>query len=129
MNCGLGDCEVGYTASKSYSVGWEVAGAYQWISGGFAVSMSEETGNQYSCSGGREETVCIWKNQAMTAYTVRNVVVDKCDANSDRYSDPSVMWSPNKGGRGSSFYCVHGKSFCGDQGQRWLDKNGRAGGP
>lgn len=39
------------------------------------------------------------------------------------------MWSSNADDRDSHYYCVHGKDYCRNQGDRWLETDGRAGGP
>ncbi|KAK4184637.1 hypothetical protein QBC35DRAFT_477087 [Podospora australis] len=127
IDCGQGQCSVG--ATESFTVGWSVSASIgSWLSGGFAVSQSITTGNDYTCYGAKNERVCVWKNQAQTAYTVRDIVQSsKCGVLQER--TPVVMWSPNSGGKGSYYYCVHGKNYCRNKGDRWLDKNGRAGGP
>lgn len=68
----------------------------------------------------------MWKNQAQTAYTVQNQYITCGVRHND--GNPFVMWSPNTNNRGGYFYCVRG-SYCRSQGDRWLDTNGRAGGP
>jgi hypothetical protein len=73
MDCGQGSCTVGQSQSKSFTIGWSgSATAFEWFNGGFAVEMSIETGNDYSCTGGPGDYLAIWKNQAQTAYTVQN---------------------------------------------------------
>ncbi|KAK1758186.1 hypothetical protein QBC47DRAFT_358065 [Echria macrotheca] len=129
MHCGQNSCEAGYTESSSYTISWSAsASAFSWITGGFAVEQSVETGNDYRCSADAGDTVSVWKNEAQTAYTVRNADLNQCTGMHDNGS-PYVMWSPNAGGRGSSFYCVHGDRYNRNKGDRWLDTNGRAGGP
>jgi hypothetical protein len=124
-----GTCWVGHGESKSFSVSWSAsANVFQWISAGFAVEQTAETGNDYNCEGQANEVVCVWKNQAQTAYTVQNGDYNRCSGTTDR-GGRYVMWSPNAGGRGSYYYCVHGEQYCRNQGDRWLDMGGRAGGP
>jgi len=129
MKCGQGICRAGNSKSSSYSVSWSAgATAFQWLSAGFAVEQSVETGNNYECEGEHGETISVWKNQAQTAYTVQNGIYNTCSGTSES-GNKYVMWSPNSGGRGSYYYCVHGEQYCRNKGDRWLDMGGRAGGP
>lgn len=71
INCGAAaQCEVGESQSLSYSIGWSAsAEAYEWISGGFDVSVSWETGKNYGCTAGSGETLCLWcKSTASTPF-------------------------------------------------------------
>ncbi|KAK0640732.1 hypothetical protein B0T16DRAFT_495584 [Cercophora newfieldiana] len=129
MHCERGECWAGHSESSSYGVSWSAgATAFQWINAGFAVEQSIQTGSDYNCKGNPGEVVCVWKNQAQTAYTVRNADYNRCTGATDRGGN-YVMWSPNSDGRGSYYYCVHGAQYCRNKGDRWLDTNGRAGGP
>lgn len=79
MQCGQSSCEIGHSQARSYTIGWTASlSATQWISGGFAVESTIETGNQYVCHGQAHEYFAIWKNQAQTAYTVQNAVYNAC---------------------------------------------------
>ncbi|KAB5586295.1 hypothetical protein GE09DRAFT_984522, partial [Coniochaeta sp. 2T2.1] len=70
-NCGQGDCQVDHTVSKSFTISWTAsATAAGWISGGFAVEQSIETGNEYGCQGVAGDRVAVWKAIGLTAYTV-----------------------------------------------------------
>ncbi|KAK0745566.1 hypothetical protein B0T18DRAFT_428697 [Schizothecium vesticola] len=104
--------------ANSPEASFYVLWARGWITGGFAVELSVETGSTYNCEG---------KEGEKTAYTVRNADYNRCTGISDR-GGPYVMWSPNSNDRGSEFYCVHGAQYCRNKGDRWLDTNGRAGG-
>ncbi|KAK4182911.1 hypothetical protein QBC35DRAFT_395003, partial [Podospora australis] len=97
-------------------------------SGGFAVEMSIETGNNYECQGQASDYFAVWKNQAQTAYTVRNYNFNQCTGTS--WSSPCVMCSPNAGNRGGYYYCVYGRQYVRHKGDRWLDtSDSRPGGP
>jgi len=87
-----------------------------------------ETGVDYTCRGEKDETICVWRLVGQTAYTVQNADLNQCTGSKDDGS-PYVMWSPNSNNVGSRYYCVHGAQSCRNQGDRWLDTSGRAGGP
>lgn len=57
--CGDGDCSI--SESVSYTISASIGVAAEWISGGFDVSESIETGSEWTCDGGAGETVCIYK--------------------------------------------------------------------
>lgn len=99
-----------------------------WISGGFAVQTSWTTGNTYECQGGKNQVVCIKYRTAMTAYTVQKGYNFPCTAAKQWESQNIIIWSPNKNNKGGAYYCVIG-SACRHQGDSWLVKEGRAGGP
>ena len=101
------------------SLGRPSASAISWISAGFEVVSSIGTGNDYTCRGGVDDWICVWKNQAQTAYTAQNVDTNQCTGS--HFYSPYVMWSPNDNGRGSYYYCVHGQDFFRNEGDRWLD--------
>ncbi|KAL1896310.1 hypothetical protein Sste5346_004693 [Sporothrix stenoceras] len=128
MDCGGNRCEVGHSESRSITLSWTAsAAATQWISAEFDVVSSIGTGNDYTCKGDAGDWLCVWKNQGQTAYTVQNKDSNECA--SPNYGSPFVMWSPNADGRGSHYYCVHGRDYCRNEGDRWLETDGRAGGP
>ncbi|KAG7284445.1 hypothetical protein NEMBOFW57_010818 [Staphylotrichum longicolle] len=111
MECGNGECEVGSFQSRSFTIGWTAsATAYSWISAGFAVEMSIETGNSYNCHGNAYEWVAVWKKIGQTAYTVQNYDLNPCTG-SRANGPPFVMWSPNAYERGTYYYCVRGKEY------------------
>ncbi|POS70743.1 hypothetical protein DHEL01_v210865 [Diaporthe helianthi] len=84
MRCNPGrTCGISATTGTSYAVGWSAnANAFGWISGGFAVTKTEMTGNNYVCNGNPGDRLCLWKNQGQTAYTVRNWISTPCQAES-----------------------------------------------
>jgi len=61
INCGAApSCTAGHSVSKSYNIGFSTSATLDaWLSGGFAVGKSWTTGNSYSCTGGRGDTVCV----------------------------------------------------------------------
>ncbi|KAF5563112.1 hypothetical protein FPHYL_5343 [Fusarium phyllophilum] len=131
VNCGSAkSCSVGNSQSISYTIGWTATlTPVSWISGGFSVSESWNTGNTYTCTGSADEDVCVWYNTALTAYTVQNKERDSCAVGGgwDSTGDPFVMYSPNESNRGGGYYCVIGT--CRAQGDNYWDYSGRAGGP
>ncbi|KAI1880323.1 hypothetical protein JX265_001944 [Neoarthrinium moseri] len=128
MDCSRDGCIISRSESRSLSVSWSASGtAWSWLNAGFAVEASIETGNDYQCPGNAGDFFCLWKNQAQTAYTVRNRQVTCAGARD--VGDNFVMWSPNSQNRGGYYYCVYGRNYCRALGDRWLDTNGRAGGP
>ncbi|KAK4119692.1 hypothetical protein N657DRAFT_603964 [Parathielavia appendiculata] len=121
MQCGQSSCEVGYSQARSFTVGWTASlSAAQWISGGFSVESTIETGNQHVCHGQAHEYFAIWKNQAQTAYTVQNALYNACTGMHPSGSH-FVMWSPNRDNRGGNYYCVYGRQYVRWIGDRWLD--------
>ncbi|KAF2818344.1 hypothetical protein CC86DRAFT_433620 [Ophiobolus disseminans] len=120
-------CAVGFEKTKSYTVGFTMAGTGSWISAGFEVQQSWSTGNQYTCYGAKGDNLCIWYLTAHTAYTVRNRVQNTCSGSGPRYSPNYVIKSPNKANRGGGMYCVIGT--CRAQGDTYWDNSGRSGGP
>ncbi|KAF5974755.1 hypothetical protein FBULB1_7643 [Fusarium bulbicola] len=131
VNCGTAQsCSVGNSQSVSYTIGWTATlTPVSWISGGFSVSESWNTGNTYTCTGSAGEDVCVWYNTAHTAYTVQNKERDSCAVGGgwDSTGDPFVMYSPNESNRGGGYYRVIGT--CRAQGDNYWDYSGRAGGP
>ncbi|OBU00954.1 hypothetical protein VE01_00773 [Pseudogymnoascus verrucosus] len=128
IECGSSpSCAVGHEESKSYTIGFSVSGSIDsWIGGGFDVSESWTTGNEYTCYGAAGDTVCVWYKTALTAYTVRNYDYNQCTGASPRGT--AVIKSPNNNNKGGNYYCVMG-SACRSQGEGYFDLNGRAGGP
>jgi hypothetical protein len=115
-------CEIGYGASTSYTVSWSAAASVvSWISGGFAVEKSVETGNTYTCQGNPGDWFALWKKVAQTAYTVHNGIENPCTGQFTANSGNIVMWSPNKGTKGTNYYCVYGKQYVRNRGDRWID--------
>ncbi|KAK5657172.1 hypothetical protein OQA88_3229 [Cercophora sp. LCS_1] len=129
LDCkGATQCTVGYQQSKSFSVGWTSTVGVSWISGGFAVGQSWSTGNSYECTASKNERVCIKYKTAMTAYTVDGGWHNPCTGTTSWDTKNVIIWSPNKNNKGGGYYCVVGSS-CKYQGNTWLVKEGRAGGP
>ncbi|KAJ5825876.1 hypothetical protein N7474_003014 [Penicillium riverlandense] len=129
VNCGEAtSCTVGQTESISYTIGWSAtATAFEWLTGGFSVSVSWTTGNTYSCTGSSNDTVCVWYNTAHTAYTVQNGAYNDCTGFSPS-GGTLIMRSPNSNNVGGGYNCIIGTS-CSSQGANYWDYNGPAGGP
>ena len=130
MDCGDATCSIGYSSITSFSIGWSAsATAFGWISGGFAVEKSVETGQQYNCEKPPGSYLAVWKKVGQTAYTVQNADVNQCTGSHPR-GNPYVMWSPNANNRGIWFYCVTGHEYVRWLGDQWLDTDpGMPGGP
>jgi hypothetical protein len=129
MECGKRGCKVGYQQARSFAVGWSAsATALQWISAGFAVESSVETGTSHECDGDPHDYMAIWKKVGQTAYTVQNADYNRCTGIKLRGS-PFVIWSPNANNRGTYFYCVYGRQYVRWIGDRWLDTTPTPGGP
>ncbi|CAL5868549.1 uncharacterized protein PFLUO_LOCUS2776 [Penicillium psychrofluorescens] len=129
VNCGEAtSCTVGQSESISYTIGWSAtATAFQWLTGGFAVSVTWTTGDTYSCTGSSNDTVCVWYNTAHTAYTVQNGAYNDCTGFSPS-GGTFIMRSPNSNNEGGGYNCIIGSS-CTNQGADYWDYNGPAGGP
>jgi hypothetical protein len=68
---------------------------------------------------------------AMTAYTINTGSYWACNRQTIWKPEQVIMWSPNQGNKGGSYYCMIGAG-CIKQGQRWLQTEGhgvRPGGP
>ncbi|KAK4128848.1 hypothetical protein N657DRAFT_639356 [Parathielavia appendiculata] len=122
-------CAIQYGEYRSFTVGFSASAQLtQWISGGFAVEQSVQTGNKYTCDGNPGDFFCVWRKVGQTAYTVQNVLYNACTGDSPS-SSPFILWSPNANNKEGWFYCVYGRQYCRSAGQGWLDTSGRAGGP
>jgi hypothetical protein len=129
MDCGQLQCTVGFHQSTSFTIGFSAsATAWEWLSGGFDVEVSIETGNDYSCTGQPGDYLAVWKKVGQTAYTVQNANLNQC-AGTRPSGSPFVMWSPNGHDRGIYFYCVKGRDYVRWKGDRWLDTTPTPGGP
>jgi hypothetical protein len=101
----------------------------EWLTGGFDVQKTWETGNQYTCYGAEGDDVCIWYKTAHTAVTVHNIMTMQapCSNPVETISDNIILKSPNSNNRGGGYYCVIGT--CRAKGDAYWDDNGPAGGP
>ncbi|KAM7210259.1 hypothetical protein V8F06_014353 [Rhypophila decipiens] len=129
MQCGNGrTCSVSY--AKNYAISWSAnIGAAVWGAVGFAVQTTVETGNEHTCDGNSNDYFAIWKNVGQTAYTVHHETFNGCGFRSVD-STNFIIWSPNKYDKFSYYYCVYGKKYVRNQGDRWLDTSaGRPYGP
>ncbi|GME48499.1 hypothetical protein GTA08_BOTSDO13672 [Neofusicoccum parvum] len=86
-----------------------------WISGGFSVEKSIETGDDYQCQVSTGESVCVWYDIAYTGYTVEDWSTNTCTGG-HKDAGPYVIWSPNENNSGGGFYCVTGDA-CRTQGE------------
>ncbi|KAH6650203.1 hypothetical protein F5144DRAFT_636699 [Chaetomium tenue] len=131
MECGFRDgCEIGYSNIRSFSIGWSASlSAASWITGGFAVESSIETGNQFPCRGEAYDYFAVWKKMGQTAYTVQNGDYNQCSG-FQKSGSPFVMWSPNTNNRGGNFYCVFSQQYARNIGDQYIDKSDKwPGGP
>jgi hypothetical protein len=123
-------CAIQHNEVKSYSVTWSAGlTAWEWISGGFSVTQTVETGTGWQCDGNPGDYFAVWKKVGQTAYKVRNAYYNSCYGWSGEVGDAFTMRSPNANNKGSNFYCVYRKQYVRNIGDNWTDYNGRAGGP
>lgn len=131
MSCGSAPaCTVGYSESDGITIGFTATtdfGLEHWITAGFTVQKSWNTGTDYHCSGGPGDTVCVWYKTAHTAYTVQQFFQDRCDDSRSWYGDPWILISPNQFNAGGGEYCVVGT--CRHIQANYWDYDGPAGGP
>ncbi|KAF7555826.1 hypothetical protein G7Z17_g1937 [Cylindrodendrum hubeiense] len=124
-------CSAGFEQSESFTIGFSASASIAgWITGGFDVQQSWETGRAYNCYGAKGDTVCVWYNTAHTAITVKNLLTLQipCTNPVRQYvSDPVILKSPNARNRGGGYYCVIGA--CRSIGDDYWDNTGPAGGP
>ena len=75
--------------------------------------------------------MCIKYRTALTAYTVNGGYFTPCTGSTSWNSGNVIIWSPNRNNKGGGFYCVvtGPTTNCVSQGNTWLVKDGRAGGP
>ncbi|OBT58266.1 hypothetical protein VE04_01564 [Pseudogymnoascus sp. 24MN13] len=126
ISCGGATCTVGRSDAKSYGISYSWAGnVFGWSSAGFSVTKTTTTGNNYGCGGNPGQRICMWKKTAHTAYSVRERQRNRCETT--QFGDRYVLVSPNVNNAGGNYYCVVGS--CRTQGDSWMDRNGRAGGP
>ncbi|UPK92245.1 hypothetical protein LCI18_003180 [Fusarium solani-melongenae] len=114
-------CSTYHTTSRSYSIGWTANAATSWISAGFDVVTTIETGNSYVCNGNANDFFAVWKNQGQTAYTVQNGVYNSCTNSWLSVGGHIIVWSPNANNRRGFYYCVYGRNYVRAMGDRWLD--------
>ncbi|KAI8663172.1 hypothetical protein NCS57_00917300 [Fusarium keratoplasticum] len=114
-------CSTYHTTSRSYSIGWSANAATSWISAGFDVVRTIETGNSYVCNGNPNDFFAVWKNQGQTAYTVQNGVYNSCTNSWLSVGGHIIVWSPNANNRRGFYYCVYGRNYVRAMGDRWLD--------
>jgi len=112
-------CAIAYNSAKSFSIGWTASlSGGGWIDAGFAVTQTVETGTSHYCNGNVGDYFALWKNIGTTAYTVRRLTLNQC---SSSVGPNYILWSPNKNDRFSEYYCVFGRDFVRNLGDRWLD--------
>ncbi|KAH7263769.1 hypothetical protein BKA59DRAFT_449962 [Fusarium tricinctum] len=133
MECGGGagrQCVAGRTESRSFSIGWSANAAVSWISAGFSVIQTIETGNSYECWGNPGDFFAVWKKQGQTAYTVQQGIYNPCTSSWLPVGGHIIIWSPNDQNRRGNYYCVYGRQYVRNIGDRWLDTSaGEPGGP
>ncbi|KZV79389.1 hypothetical protein EXIGLDRAFT_757007 [Exidia glandulosa HHB12029] len=71
-------CTVGNSESESFSVGATLGGAFEWIDGGFDVSVSFETGEARECQGVTGQTVCVFSKIPHKRYNVLDADYNVC---------------------------------------------------
>jgi hypothetical protein len=74
----------------------------------------------HGCHGGPDDYFAVWKNVGQTTYTVRKHWKRRCTP--DTTGPNYILWSPNAGDRRSSFYCVYGRKYVRNIGDRWRDE-------
>ncbi|RMJ01442.1 hypothetical protein CDV36_015814 [Fusarium kuroshium] len=114
-------CSTYHTTSRSYSIGWTANAAVSWISAGFDVVTTIETGNSYVCNGNPNEFFAVWKKQGQTAYTVQKGIWNSCTNAWLPVGGNIIIWSPNANNRRGYYYCVYGRNYVRAMGDRWLD--------
>ncbi|KAI1102631.1 hypothetical protein F4804DRAFT_334123 [Jackrogersella minutella] len=111
MNCAAGtQCTVTVEKSTSTTIGFSFgleSEGLDWISGGFDVSKSFTTGDQYGCTGITNQEVCVWYRASYTSYTVQKVHHWPCGEGTSR-DDPVILNSPDKDNSDTNYYCVIG---------------------
>ncbi|KAK4121847.1 hypothetical protein N657DRAFT_673103 [Parathielavia appendiculata] len=106
-------------ASVSITVGSATSGSVSsWISGGFAVEMSIETGKTRACDGGPGKTVFTWKAVRRTAYKVQDYRFNQRNAGEPARNVHEKI-SPNRNGVGGDFYCGRGDA-CRNRGDQYV---------
>ncbi|SPO06583.1 uncharacterized protein DNG_09273 [Cephalotrichum gorgonifer] len=106
-----GGCEGGAQTVKGTSTEWSVSvtGPRGWISGGFAVSTYEESGEVQTCPADENDRPCVWYRFAHTAYTVQDwykPCTSLGHGDWEKSGDEYVMASPNSDSKGSGAICA-----------------------
>ncbi|CAJ0555381.1 Ff.00g054460.m01.CDS01 [Fusarium sp. VM40] len=123
-------CTAGRSESRSFSIGWTANAAVSWISAGFSVVQTIETGASYECWGNPGDYLAVWKKQGQTAYTVQQGIYSPCTSSWQSVGGHVIIWSPNDQNKRGNYYCVYGRQYVRNIGDRWLDTSaGEPGGP
>ncbi|KAF5637625.1 uncharacterized protein FTJAE_5482 [Fusarium tjaetaba] len=129
IDCGAASgCSVGEsdTESRTISASWTLTGPDKsWANFGFGVSKAWSTGNSYTCSGVKNESVCVWYKVAHTTYTVKSFTIPPGEYMNNQEVEIYDISSPNKKNKGGNYYCVVGN--CTSQDDGWWDRVGRKG--
>jgi len=66
--CGsAASCSATFTQTKGISFEWSAdIDPVEWISGGFSVEISFETGTEQQCTGNTGDTICVWQVTPVT---------------------------------------------------------------
>ncbi|KAF2869298.1 hypothetical protein BDV95DRAFT_608860 [Massariosphaeria phaeospora] len=111
------ECAVGYGSYESVTIQAEVSGGKGWIDGGFSVSKTWETGNNYECGGVSGETICVMQEIPFTEYNAQGGVYNACTREFRGDKKIYRISSPNKSGQ--KFFCKN--DGCVDKGTKtWV---------
>lgn len=79
LHCSDVECKIGQEEYESTTVGFSVtASLTAWLSAGFSVSQTWETGNSQECGGKAGDEICIWQKIAHTAVSEHAEIVYEC---------------------------------------------------
>ncbi|KAF2261992.1 hypothetical protein CC78DRAFT_535228 [Lojkania enalia] len=126
--CNGGQCMAGISTSTSYTLGFDASMPLnRWVTGGFSVSASYSTGNNYECTGDSEKghkKVCIWAYKGHTAYTVKNIdypMNPRCGGKSE--SRDIRVTSPLSDEHVKGYWCGYNED-CHDMGyEEWTENH------
>ena len=118
IHCGDADtCSISAGEYESWTISADLSGG-SYISGGFAVEKSFETGTSWSCEDKEGSKICLWIKIAHTEYEIDEGTYNSCGG--FKSGKKHRITSPNKNNKGGYHECS--VSDCREEGaQYWVD--------
>lgn len=119
MRCGNADtCAIQAGEYESFTINADLTGGASYISGGFGVEKSWETGTSWTCEEKKGNKVCLWIKIAHTEYEVEDGSYNSCGG--FQGGKKHRITSPNKNNEGGYHECS--VTDCREEGaQYWVD--------
>ncbi|KAL9128726.1 MAG: hypothetical protein Q9217_002659 [Psora testacea] len=105
IGCSQVECSAGKLKEHTFGIeaGAGIAGSIVGLSAGIIEEWT--SGEQYTCTGGPGDTICVWVKTAYTKYDIGTA--DGC-----RNKATIEGKFPNKDNAGGGYYCVVGLEYC-----------------